>query len=205
MLSGQTGLLINGSTAKHMVQVKSAAEVEWCHCPSFDEIRRLSVGRESGLQVAQATRLCRPATRRTERAGRFESMATSLSRRRSPSFRSAGRQPERAGRPRHPGCSHALAEDGHGVVDRDRCFRRSTASLLNPMRCPSIVSGGELALRWTAPVPGAGAERKSMIRKSNQPAQRRSVKHLSSSLNREPVAAPRWPRRWLREHFLPRR
>ena len=54
------------------------------------------------LRVAQATRLCRPATRRTERERWFETKETVFSQRCAPSFRLAGRQPGRASRPRYP-------------------------------------------------------------------------------------------------------
>src|SRR5437773_9367657 len=63
---------------------------------------------ENSFQVAQATRLCRPATRRTERKQRFEVMRTAFSQRGSVKFRSAGRRPGRASRPRHPFSKHAL-------------------------------------------------------------------------------------------------
>ena len=62
---------------------------------------------ESGFQVAQATRLCRPATRRTERKQRFEVMRTAFSERGSLPFRSSGRRPGQASRPRHPFSKHA--------------------------------------------------------------------------------------------------
>jgi len=52
--------------------------------------------------VAQATSLCRPATRRTERKARLDSVVARFSVRPPPPFRSAGRRPERAGRPHHP-------------------------------------------------------------------------------------------------------
>src|SRR6266536_3168593 len=51
---------------------------------------------ENGFQVAQATRLCRPATRRTEWKRRLQVMRTAFSRRGSGQFRSAGRRPGRA-------------------------------------------------------------------------------------------------------------
>src|SRR5436190_23896696 len=64
---------------------------------------------ENGLQVAQATRLGRPATRRTERERPFEPMSTAFSLRCPRQFRSAGRRPGRAGRPRHPFSKQALS------------------------------------------------------------------------------------------------
>src|SRR5213593_490525 len=76
---------------------------------------------KNGLLVAQATRLFRPATRRTERERKFEPMGTAFSQRYSQQFRSAGlrrdevasatqagRRPWRAGRPRHPFSKQAL-------------------------------------------------------------------------------------------------
>ena len=57
---------------------------------------------KNGLLVAQATRLFRPATRRTERERRFEPMWTVIWRLCARQFRSAGRRPGRSGRPRHP-------------------------------------------------------------------------------------------------------
>src|SRR5439155_17338579 len=56
---------------------------------------------EKSFLVAQATRLYRPATRRTEWEQRFEPMGTAFSQGCSPQFRSAGRRPERASRPRY--------------------------------------------------------------------------------------------------------
>ena len=56
---------------------------------------------EKPFLVAQATRLCRPATRRTEWEQRFEPIGTGFSQGCSPQFRSAGRLPERASRPRY--------------------------------------------------------------------------------------------------------
>jgi len=52
--------------------------------------------------VAQATRLCRPATRRTEREQRFQPVGTAFSQNCALRFRSAGRRPERASRPHYP-------------------------------------------------------------------------------------------------------
>src|SRR5437867_10723415 len=60
-----------------------------------------------GFLVAQATRLCRPATRRTAQKPRFELIRTAFSQRGSGQFRSAGRRPGRASRPRHPFSTHA--------------------------------------------------------------------------------------------------
>ena len=54
------------------------------------------------LGVAQATRLFRPATRRTERSEPLSLIGRSYSPARSFPFRSAGRRPERAGRPHYP-------------------------------------------------------------------------------------------------------
>src|SRR2546425_7431731 len=68
----------------------------------------LRVRLENGFQVAQATRLCRPATRRTEREQRFEALRTAFSKPGSPQFRSAGRRPGRATRPRYQFSKHVL-------------------------------------------------------------------------------------------------
>ena len=59
--------------------------------------------------VARATRLCRPATRRTEWEQRFEPMRTAFLQRGAPPFRSAGRRPERARRPLYPLFKQALS------------------------------------------------------------------------------------------------
>src|SRR5213592_1465276 len=61
------------------------------------------------LLVAQATRLFRPATRRTERERQFEPIGTVFSLLCPWLFRSAGRRPGRAGRPRHPFSKQALS------------------------------------------------------------------------------------------------
>src|SRR5881397_2957874 len=58
--------------------------------------------------VAQATGLCRPATRRTEWGGRRQRMTTTYCAVQPCSFRSAGRRPARAGRPCYPFFKHAL-------------------------------------------------------------------------------------------------
>src|SRR5881296_2407897 len=63
---------------------------------------------EKAFLVAQATRLCRPATRRTEWEQWVEPMGTAFSQECSPQFRSAGRRPERASRPLHPFLKHPL-------------------------------------------------------------------------------------------------
>src|SRR5438093_4376778 len=59
--------------------------------------------------VAQATRLYRPATRRTARKQWFEAIRSVFSQRGSAQFRSAGRRPGRASRPRHPFSRHGLS------------------------------------------------------------------------------------------------
>src|SRR5207249_2565335 len=69
---------------------------------------------ENGFQVAQATRLCRPATRRTEWEQRFEPIGTCFPHDCSPQFRSAGRRPERASRPRYLFLKRALSPPGGG-------------------------------------------------------------------------------------------
>ena len=58
--------------------------------------------------VAQATGLCRPATRRTEREGHRRPTRSARCSAQPGSFRSAGRRPGRAGRPCHPFFRHAL-------------------------------------------------------------------------------------------------
>jgi hypothetical protein len=63
---------------------------------------------KNGLLVAQATRLCRPATRRTGRERHFEPMGTAFLQCCPQQFRSAGRRPERADRPHHPFSKQAL-------------------------------------------------------------------------------------------------
>jgi len=63
---------------------------------------------KNDLLVAQATRLCRPATRRAERERQFEPMGAAFSQRCSPQFRSAGRRPGRASRLRHLFSKQAL-------------------------------------------------------------------------------------------------
>src|SRR5439155_4311895 len=65
--------------------------------------------------VAQATRLCRPATRRTEWEQRFEPIGTRFPQDCSSQFRSAGRRPERASRPRYLFLPpHQSADELHG-------------------------------------------------------------------------------------------
>ena len=59
--------------------------------------------------VAQATSLCRPATRRTEREQWLELMGTRSWPDSLPPFRSAGRRPGRVSRPRYPIMNHALS------------------------------------------------------------------------------------------------
>ena len=58
--------------------------------------------------VAQATGLCRPATRRAERGARPEAIKEGLLPGAAAPFRSAGRRPARAGRPCSPFSGHAL-------------------------------------------------------------------------------------------------
>src|SRR5881394_698238 len=66
----------------------------------------LSADLGKSFQVAQATRLYRPATRRTELKRRFEVMRTIFSQQGSGQFRSASRRARRASRPRHPFSKH---------------------------------------------------------------------------------------------------
>src|SRR6266571_4402947 len=70
---------------------------------------RLRACLENGLLVAQATRLCRQATCRTERERQFEPMDRAFSLRCPRQFRSAGRRPGRAGRPSTLRSKQALA------------------------------------------------------------------------------------------------
>ena len=85
------------------------------HRPPPDR-RSLRTGRrllraclEIALWVAQATGLCRPATRRTERAAHRQPIRAANCVRQPCSFRSAGRRPAQAGRPCHPFFKHALS------------------------------------------------------------------------------------------------
>ena len=59
--------------------------------------------------VAQATGLCRPATRRTEWEAHRQRIRTAFCWAQPCSFRSAGRRPERAGRPCYPFLKHAFS------------------------------------------------------------------------------------------------
>ena len=69
--------------------------------PAFG-VRQPSGAFSVRLRVAQAARLCRRATRPTEREGWFEPIKTVSSSSCAPPFRSASLQPGRAGRSRHP-------------------------------------------------------------------------------------------------------
>ena len=100
-----------------------------CLGKAFVEAQGLRASLKNGLLVAQATRLCRPATRRTEPERQFKSRGTAFSQRSSRQFRSAGRRPERAGRPRHPFLKQALScseRFPRGRTDRRDCSRRRT-------------------------------------------------------------------------------
>jgi len=86
-------------------------------------------GRPVSIQpsVARATGLCRPATRRTERqrcseSGKARRFSSSLR-----SFRSAGRRPERAGRPHYPFSVHALPACGRIRPSSPTAARRPAA------------------------------------------------------------------------------
>src|SRR6266498_3474442 len=70
---------------------------------------RLRACLKTRCPVARATRLCRPATRRTEWEQRFEPMRTAFLQRGVAPFRSAGRRPERASRPLYPLFKQALS------------------------------------------------------------------------------------------------
>src|SRR6266571_9455814 len=75
-----------------------------------------------GLLVAQATRLFRPATRRTEPERQSEPMGAAFSQRCSPQFRSAGR-------PRHPFSKHGLR------FFSPRVYLLMTADAMPTLRC----------------------------------------------------------------------
>jgi hypothetical protein len=62
--------------------------------------------------VAQATGLCRPATRRAERGACTEAITTGLLKEAASIFRSASRRPERASRPCYPIFGRALISRG---------------------------------------------------------------------------------------------
>src|SRR5437867_9221878 len=63
---------------------------------------------EIAFWVAQATGLCRPATRRTEWGAHRQRIRTAFCWAQPCSFRSAGRRPGRASGPRYPFSKHAL-------------------------------------------------------------------------------------------------
>src|SRR5437867_8250558 len=63
---------------------------------------------EIAFWVAQATGLCRPATRRTEWGAHRQRIRAAFCWAQPCSLRSARRRPERAGRPSHPFFKHAL-------------------------------------------------------------------------------------------------
>ena len=79
--------------------------------------RRLRACLKNRFRVAQATRLCRPATRRTERGQRFAPMNTGLLNYCARQFRSAGRRPERASRPLYPFSKHTLRRPNNPAPD----------------------------------------------------------------------------------------
>jgi len=90
--------------------IESTAEARQPRRSEPTAARNFALGACSKNQswVAQATGLSRPATRRTEWRQPFEIMDATFSRSSSPQFRSAGRRPGRAGRPRHPFLGSAL-------------------------------------------------------------------------------------------------
>src|ERR1035437_7004302 len=73
------------------------------------ELNILRACLKTRVWVVQATGLCRPATRRTERVGRPYATLTGFFDPSSLSFRSASRRPERAGRPHYPLFKQALS------------------------------------------------------------------------------------------------
>jgi len=77
--------------------------------------------------VAQATGLCRPATRRTEREGHPQLMMTACWSGQPLPFRSAGRRPGRASGPRHPFFKHALRQSSR-VLNSPSHFRSTEAA-----------------------------------------------------------------------------
>jgi len=85
----------------------------------FNLFSRLRACLKIRMQVAQATGLCRPATRRTEGRGRRKPRWTAFFCAGVTPFRSASRRPEQAGRLFHPFLKQALIQcDDTGTVSR---------------------------------------------------------------------------------------
>src|SRR5437016_8408716 len=112
----------NNKDAKMAMMAITTSNSIKVNAPDADP--RLRACLKNRLLVAQATRLCRPATRRTERERQFEPVGTAFSQRSSRQFRSAGRRPGRAGRPRHPFSKQALSWRGpaHKPCSPDNLF-----------------------------------------------------------------------------------
>jgi hypothetical protein len=107
------------------------------------------------LLIAQANRLFRPATRRTEWEQRFEQMGTVCSQSCSRDFLSASRRPGRASRPRHPFIKRALSE---ALPDRD-CVRRTSRSAWESQGASEIQAASLRLVLRTQPRSGARAAR----------------------------------------------
>src|SRR6266516_4245864 len=99
----------------------------------------------SSIVVAQATRLFRPATRRTKRERQFEAMRTAFSQRCSRQFRSAGRRPRRAGRPSTLRSKQALAPVASERATEDGRHPFSTRALRL-----IVASGGGFLFRYVS-------------------------------------------------------
>ena len=94
------------------------------------------------FRVAQANRLCRPATRRTEWEQCFRPIGSAFLHAGFPQFRSAGRRPEQASRPCYPFLKHALRETrpcqrtfrpfGAGAKRWFPCYKRCVPTGLKP-------------------------------------------------------------------------
>ena len=104
--------------------------------------------------VAQATRLFRPATRRTERERQFEAMIMAFSQRCSRQFRSAGRRPGRAGRPSTLRSKQALAP-----VARERATEDGRHPFSKQALRLIAVSGGGFLSRFLKDSPQSNKDR----------------------------------------------
>ena len=118
---------------------QTIVSVGWVPSPGLP-IKVARCCRAARIRVAQATRLCRPATRRTEREDRFKPVRTASKKTDTPQFRSAGRRPGRASRPRHPSFSEIYPTKSDQIRLKKTMkmthngnfgrLRRSTAALL---------------------------------------------------------------------------